>query len=270
MRAHSITDVEYSRAGNHSLRMDAAIPDAPGPHPAVIIVHGGGWVAGHRRHNVEMLFRPLTNAGFAWFSISYRLANDVSMFGVAVDDVAQAIDHVHSRAADYRVDPGRLAVIGESAGAHLAMMAVLRAGAATPVSAIVGIALPSDLEALAADSPSVPAGWRTALAEGPWADMLAAVIRGLSPIRHVRPDMPPALLIHGTEDRTVPFSQSERFCRAVREVGARCELHALRGAGHGMRWWSDTRWIGPMVEWLQRATARRVHPSVLLAEGTGS
>ena len=251
MRANILTDVEYGRAGEHSLRMDAAIPAGPDPHPAVIVVHGGGWVAGHRRHSVEPLLDPLLRAGFAWFSISYRLATDLSMFGLAVDDVSAAIEHVHSRAAQYRVDPDRLGVIGESAGAHLAMMAALRAGGSTPVAAIVAIAMPSDLEALLNSSPSLPAGLTSVVAGKGWASMLAAIARGLSPVNYVRPDMPPSLLIHGTADRVVPFSQSESFCRAAAGAGADCELYPLRGAGHGIRCWTGSRWTNRMTEWLQ-------------------
>src|SRR3954453_5571387 len=70
-------NVEYGRAGDVSLSLDLAVPDGAGPFPAVIIVHGGGWIGGHREYNVQPLFAPLTKAGFAWFSISYRLATDL-------------------------------------------------------------------------------------------------------------------------------------------------------------------------------------------------
>ena len=79
--------VEYGRVGETPLLFDAVITDGPGRFPAVIIVHGGGGIGGHRQHSVEPLFEPLTRAGFAWFSISYRLATDLLQFGVAVDDV---------------------------------------------------------------------------------------------------------------------------------------------------------------------------------------
>src|SRR6202035_311701 len=72
------SDVEYGRAGKSSLRLDAQIPDGPGPFPAAILVHGGGWVAGDRTSNVQPLFEPLSDAGFVWFSVSYRLAGEVA------------------------------------------------------------------------------------------------------------------------------------------------------------------------------------------------
>src|SRR6476469_5718544 len=67
-------DVEYATPDGISLRLDAAIPAGRGPFPAAILVHGGGWVRGDRRLEVAPLFQPLTEAGIAWFSISYRFA----------------------------------------------------------------------------------------------------------------------------------------------------------------------------------------------------
>src|SRR4051794_32726322 len=80
-------DIEYARVNGISLRMDASVPDGDGPFPAAIIVHGGGWVSGDRKTNVQPLFEPLSEAGFAWFSISYRLVTDVTQFGIGIADV---------------------------------------------------------------------------------------------------------------------------------------------------------------------------------------
>src|SRR5690349_19277183 len=84
-------DVEYSRPGGVRLAFDAAVPEGSTAVPAVIVVHGGAWVRGDRIVDVEPLLQPLSAAGFAWFSISYRLMNDVSQFGAAVGDVEAAI-----------------------------------------------------------------------------------------------------------------------------------------------------------------------------------
>ncbi len=121
-------DIEYSRPGGVSLRMDAHIPEGHGPFPAVIIVHGGAWVSGDRRANVHPLFQPLQDAGFAWFSISYRLATDIAQFGAGIVDVEEAVRYVKQHAAEYNIDPDRIALVGESAGAQLASMAALAPG----------------------------------------------------------------------------------------------------------------------------------------------
>src|SRR5437879_3155836 len=93
-------------------------------HSPVIIVHGGGWIGGTRGFAVRPLFRPLTDAGFASFSITYRLARkplsgsliDSARTVDAIDDVEQAVRFVRVHAESFKVDPARIALIGESAG----------------------------------------------------------------------------------------------------------------------------------------------------------
>ena len=123
--AELLRDVPYASPGGVPLALDASIPDGRGPFPALIVVHGGGWVRGDKRIDVEPLFNPLSRAGFAWFSIDYRLASSALQFGAAVGDVENAIRFIKLHAAEYRIDPDRIALIGESAGAQLAAMAAL-------------------------------------------------------------------------------------------------------------------------------------------------
>src|SRR5450755_3250619 len=69
------TDVQYGTASGKPLLLDLHVPDAPGgPFPAAILVHGGGFDEGSKSTNVRPLFEPLAKAGFAWFSVDYRLA----------------------------------------------------------------------------------------------------------------------------------------------------------------------------------------------------
>ena len=90
-RRRVLHDVVYSHAGDTNLSMDGELPlRGEGPFPAVILVHGGGWIRGERTTGVSPLFQPLRDAGIAWFSISYRLASDYSEIGSAVQDVVAA------------------------------------------------------------------------------------------------------------------------------------------------------------------------------------
>jgi acetyl esterase len=248
----TLRDVEYGRVNNISLRMDVRTPPGPGPHPAAILVHGGGWMRGDRVWNVEPLFAPLTQAGVASFSISYRLATDFLQIGTAVEDVRAAIRHVRENAAKYGVDPRRIALIGESAGAHLAAMAALEDSKS--VAAVVSLYGPTDLELLARTSTVVPDQIRKAVEGSALAELLAAHLRSLSPVRYIKSGAPPFLLMHGTADGIVPIEQSTAMRDRLRAAGADAEMVAIQGGGHGMRYWRDN-WQARMTEWLRRKLA---------------
>lgn len=257
LRADVRENIEYSHPGGFSLQMDARIPEGEGPFPAVIVVHGGGWVSGDRRYNVQPLFAPLQEAGFASFSISYRLLSDPMNFGIASQDVWAAVRYVRAHAAEFNVDPKRIALIGESAGAHLASMAALRGVVGEEVRGVVSIYGPTDLEQLARTSNLVPPSIREQVKGTAWEQVLLAGLRQLSPVRHVRADAPPFLLIHGTADTVVPIEQSQTFCDRLRAEGGTCDLYTVPGGGHGIRWWESTRDLASgykqrMVEWLKR------------------
>lgn len=253
-------DIEYGRAGNVSLGMDVRTPAGPGPFPALILVHGGGWVRGDKAWNMAPLFEPLTEAGFASFSISYRLANDFFQFGAAIDDVRLAVQHVRDNAARYNIDPHRIALVGESAGAHLAAMAALQDP--KPVAAFVGLYTPTDLEDLARTSPVIPPQIRNALEGSVFGGLLAGHLRSLSPVEHVRPGVPPFLLIHGTSDSVVPYSQSTRMLARMMSAGAACELMTVRNGVHGMRYWDrspeQAGYRRDMIAWLQKKLQKKL------------
>jgi acetyl esterase len=253
-------NIEYARVGNTSLRLDACIPQGVTNVPAAVIVHGGGWVRGNRETDVAPLFKPLSDAGFAWFSIDYRLATDVTQFGSAIEDVEQAIRFVDSHAAEFHVDPQRLALIGESAGGQLAAMAALRGSA--PVKAVVALYAPTDLVTLVKSSDYIPARIRQSVQGTPWEALIMAGLAQLSPINNVRRDMPSFLFIHGTDDPLVPFAQSRDMCDRMRQAGASCEVFPVEGAGHGIRWWESypefaTAYKQKMVDWLRKQIGSR-------------
>jgi len=263
-----LENIEYGQAGGSSLRLDARIPDGNGPFPAAIIVHGGAWVAGDRSTSVLPLFQPLSDARIATFSISYRLAGpgpdgfkmskDVTQLltlGTAIDDVRQAVAYVKSHAAGYRVDPDRIALVGESAGAQLASMAALRPGREGAVRGVVAFYGPSDLVRLVQTSVWIPGNIRRSLQGSALERTLFAGLRELSPVSWTGQDSPPFLLIHGTADTLVPFDQSQELCDKLRAAGARCDLYPVQRGHHGLRRWDSvglTDYKEQMVGWLQR------------------
>src|SRR6185436_17289547 len=110
--------VEYGKPGGHSLLLDVHVPDGPGPFPAAILVHGGGFDGGSRATNMAPTFQPLADAGFAWFSIDYRMAPEFR-FPEANEDIDTAIKWVKANARTYRVDAAKIVLAGESAGGFL-------------------------------------------------------------------------------------------------------------------------------------------------------
>lgn len=266
LSAEDLKDVEYARAGRTSLRLDAHIPDGRGPFPAAILAHGGGWVRGDRS-SVDPIFEPLTSAGIAWFTVSYRLAGDlfsdpvasVTQLDAAEKDIKQAIAFVKSHAAEYRINPNKVVLIGESAGGQLVSMAALRPDPGGSVQGVVAFYSPTDLPTLVRTSSWIPESVRDAVKGTFWDTLLMAELAKFSPITWVNSNAPPFLMIHGTDDNLIPFAQSERFCDKLIEANGSCELYPVKIAGHGMRSWESshiTNYKAPMIRWLQQVLAR--------------
>ncbi len=97
------TDIEFGKVGDVSLTLDAFVPEGAGPFPTCILVHGGGFVRGDKQSYIKPLFEPLSKAGFAWFTINYRLAPQ-HRWPACADDVETAIRWVKTHAKDYKVD----------------------------------------------------------------------------------------------------------------------------------------------------------------------
>src|SRR5437870_12826646 len=122
-----VEDVVYASADGVPLRYDHYRPRrVTGPTPAVVFVHGGAWVHGDPSQAAGNALH-FARHGVATISISYRLAPR-HRFPAALDDVRRGLRHVRAHAAELGVDPERIALMGLSAGAHLAMLAHLAAG----------------------------------------------------------------------------------------------------------------------------------------------
>jgi acetyl esterase/lipase len=117
--------VTYATHDGVALLGDLYLPAGPGPYPALVGVHGGGWQAG-ARNAFQFLGPWLAQRGYVLFAISYRLAKKgQKMFPQAVNDVRAAVQFVRGSAGGIKVDPERIALLGASAGAHLSSLAAL-------------------------------------------------------------------------------------------------------------------------------------------------
>lgn len=114
--------------GVHPLTLDIAVPEGPGPFPAIVFIHGGGWVIGDLDDYGDRI-QEASRRGFVGVTINYRLANLDDGHGKALhpwpaqlQDVRCAFRWLAANASTYKVDTSRVGVLGGSAGGHLAMM----------------------------------------------------------------------------------------------------------------------------------------------------
>jgi alpha-L-fucosidase 2 len=255
-------DVEYGRAGGERLLLDASVPEGAGPFPIAILVHGGGWSNGDKSGSnrpgdgadISPWFEPLTQAKFTWFSINYRLAPK-NRWPACLEDVQTAIRWAKAHAAEFKGDPNRIVLFGHSAGGHLVCLAATLADESTRVQAIVGFAPVTnheqDLPQRGGLSPSLQG-----LLDRP-KDVTPeslAILREISPINHVKPGLPPFLLVHGDADKTVPYQQSLDFQAKLRAAGVVCDILTVKGAPHSLMAWEqiDPGYKPGMLAWLRR------------------
>ena len=253
--------IVYSTVAGVALTMDYYAPKGKGPHPVAIILHGGGFVAGDSRGASELYCADfLTPAGYAVFSINYRLAPKYP-YPAMIEDVQAAIRYVRLHAARYDVAPEKIALVGESAGGYLSnMVGVLNegsrphAGAAQDresarANAVVTLFGITDFEALA-----VTEHHRLFLAPLIQEEGLLSAQREASPINHVTKDAPPFFQIIGDKDEYFPVSQVERFDAALRGAGVSSRFLIIPDGMHGTNDWHAVAhppdWEREMVLWL--------------------
>jgi acetyl esterase/lipase len=152
--------VRYATHDGVELQGDLYLPKGIKAAPALVAVHGGGWVQGVRA--AFQFWGPyLASRGYAMFSISYRLATKGKMFPQAVQDVLAGVQFVRGKAGEFGIDPQRIGIMGASAGGHLASLAALSgktfhggypqdpfASTSTDVKVLVGVYGVYDLAAM--------------------------------------------------------------------------------------------------------------------------
>ncbi|MFN3653254.1 MAG: alpha/beta hydrolase fold domain-containing protein [Armatimonadota bacterium] len=243
-------DVQYGEAGGERLLLDVYQPEGEGPHPAVMIVHGGGWAGGNKRGH-QHTGNLLASHGYVAFSVGYRFAPK-HPFPAAVDDVQRAVRWVRAHAKEYRIDPERIGALGDSAGGHLVSML----GASdtrdnsvpelsrysSRVRAVVNYYGPTELERM----------WKTELVRDLLRNFLGGPpeekrdnYRAASPYEKLDRRTAPHLIFHGTADQIVPEEQAHLLHEKLRKNDVESTLVIFEGAGHG---WSPTSSEGQRAE----------------------
>lgn len=242
-------DLVYGQAGGVDLKMDIAFPaDRSKPAPAIVCIHGGGWVEGSKKQFASVA-KALAKAGFVAATINYRLAPRFPM-PAQIEDAKCAVRYLRARAGELGIDPKRLGAVGGSAGGHLALMLGLSGGVAglegsggnpgmdSRVQVVVNLCGPSDMTADAWDPRGVKAVYKTSMSEamlmlsGPDAGPEAAA--KFSPITYVDASDPPVLTLHGSKDTVVPLAQSQRLHAKLLAARVEERLNVLQGLGHNV------------------------------------
>jgi acetyl esterase/lipase len=272
--------VTYAVAfGYRPLQLDLWVPETPEPAPLVVYVHGGAFMMGDRRYLPEtlrpdQLFDALLEAGLAVASVDYRHALEAP-FPAQLHDVKAAVRYLRSHAEDLGISTDRIGAWGESAGGHLAALLGLTGhradlegthgvvGPSSRVDAVVDWYGLADMGTMPRQAPPpqiaalLPEEMRTPPEDHLLRGLTGDILADASPVNHVRPDSPPFLLVHGTADWLVPFSQSEQLHAALTAAGADVELVPVEGAGHIWLGSDDVDGIVDLsVRYLAKALAR--------------
>jgi triacylglycerol lipase len=225
-------NVVYTEPGGTALQADIYQPATPGPHPAVLVVHGGAWIVGNKSQ-LAFAAKQFAERGFVAMAINYRLAPQFK-FPAQLEDCEAAVRFLHDKAQQLRIDATRIAGFGYSAGGHL--VALLGAGATT--SDMPSKSDPTRLRAVVAggapcDFCTLPPETRTlAFWLGGTRGQCPDVYERASPLTHVSPDDPPMLFVHGEHDRLVDKSSPRAMSEALGRAGVQSKLIVLPDKGH--------------------------------------
>ncbi|TWU49582.1 alpha/beta hydrolase fold domain-containing protein [Rubripirellula reticaptiva] len=248
-----LRDVVFGTGGGRDLTMHIVLPklsasaSSPGPAPAYVWIHGGGWQGGTKDGGVGQVV-PLVREGFVGATIEYRLTGEAA-FPAQIEDCKCAIRYLRAHAEKYNIDPNRIAVGGSSAGGHLVALMGTSAGVkefegsggwadrSSAVQAVVNLYGPTDFKAFVTtkgfESHNRAGSPESKLLGGGEVASNTEGVKRVNPITYIDKADPPFLIIHGTADKTVPANQSEAIHEALKVAGVSSKLHLIEGAGHG-------------------------------------
>jgi len=230
-------DVVFGTGGGRELRCDVFTPRSDGARrPAILLVHGGGWRNGDKTQ-LRGYGILLGRAGYVCVAAEYRLVGEAP-WPAQIHDVKAAIRWMRANCDELGIDPGRIALEGNSAGAHLVLFAAGTPnvgpfegdggshGVDTSVAAVVAVYPPTRFHFGPRLHGAVPI---EALSDAPTAELAEEA----SPVNLAGAGFPPTMLVHGTGDDVVPVSSTFLMYDALRRHGVPTELHVFADQPHG-------------------------------------
>ena len=243
-------NIDYAGTGHQRHTLDLYFPEEAGekPLPLVVYIHGGGWMAGSKQEGRGFADVITATGQYAVASINYRLIQD-ALWPAQIHDCKAAIRFLRGNAAKFGIHADQIAVMGSSAGGHLATL--LGTSGREPelegslgkfntvsstVRAVVNFFGPTNFETFFGKDSDIVAMARTNApirVLGDNDEQIRLNARLASPIHWITRNDPPVLTAHGTEDRIVPFTQAAELDEKLREAGVESHLIAMQGGGHG-------------------------------------
>lgn len=256
LEAREFRDVVYD-THSEAQKLDLYLPETgEGPFPLVVFIHGGAWFGGDKADGQEAAWVTLRSQGYAVASINYRLSGEAA-HPAGILDCKTAIRYLRANAEQYHLDEEHIAVAGDSAGGHYALMTALTedypdfldlsgsyAQEDSGVCCVVAWYPMTDLETA---WQMVQAGIYMGLGDDVvWssledfigediANVTQEKLSTASPIRYISEEMVPVLLQHGSADTICPVEQSRSFYREAAQVAGEesVQLDIMEGAEHG-------------------------------------
>ncbi len=219
-----IKDIEYKNINGKSLQLDIYRPkNIVKPAPLLVFIHGGSWSHGKRSDYLVYLI-ALAKKGYMTATVSYRLLND-GFYPACAEDITDAVQWLYKNGENYGYDPDRIALIGGSAGAHLALLAAYEWKKPTPdsasvplaphrIKAVVDIYGPIDLTTEYARNQRLV----TRFINHPYSER-PDLYQEASPIHYLDKTDPPTMILQGTSDNLVPYSQSDLLKARLDSLG---------------------------------------------------
>lgn len=215
----------YKTVGDTKLTAHVFQPSGVKPEshrPAIVLFHGGGWVAGSPDWVYDAA-RRYASYGAVAVAAEYRLCDQKTVTPLeAMADARDVVRWMRRNAAELGIDPNRIAAYGVSAGGQLAAsLAIFDEPAKDGISAAPN--------AMVLISPALSVerdGWFQKLLGD------RALAQSASPSEHVNKLLPPTIIFHGAADTLVPIAGARRYCDRATQSGGECELHAYEGVGH--------------------------------------
>lgn len=225
-------NIQFAAPDGVPLNMDIYRPEKLGKYPAIVILYGGAWQYGNPKANAEFS-RYMAARGYTIFAIDYRHAPRYR-FPAQLDDVRAALDFIRQNAVKYEAQADRIALLGRSAGGHLAMLAAYQPDA-LPVRAVVSYYGPFNLTEGYKDPPQPdPLNVRALLVAflGGTPEQLPQQYIKASPASYVTRKLPPTLLIHGSRDHIVEVRFARDMYQRLQAVGTTSVLLEIPWAEH--------------------------------------